>query len=91
MFFVISLGKWQKTCSRSFFGFCIAWGMALRPKQIEAAQQFLRGVVALSSFSEIREKQWRGVSTTVKKVALLTPAFFLGNGHDCGLTADEYG
>ena len=48
--------------------------MASRPKQIEAAQKFLRGVVASSSFSEIREQQWRGVSKSLEKVAVLTPA-----------------
>ena len=43
-------------------------------KQIEAAQRILRGVVALGSFSDIREKQWRGVSKALGKVPVLTPA-----------------
>eukprot|EP00435_Cladocopium_sp_Y103_P018240 s4746_g4.t1 len=48
--------------------------MASNLKQIEAAQRFLRGVVALGSFSEIREKQWRGVSKSLEKLSVLTPA-----------------
>ena len=48
--------------------------MASHPKHIEAAQKFLRGVVALSSFSEIREKQWRGVVKALEKVSALMPA-----------------
>ena len=55
----------------AFFGF---GGMASNLKQIEAAQRFLRGLVALGSFPEIREKQWRGVSKALEKLTVLTPA-----------------
>ena len=64
----------EKTYVSQLLSLCVAYRKASRPKQMEAAQKFLRGVVALSSFSEMREKQWRGVSKSLEKVAVLTPA-----------------
>jgi hypothetical protein len=48
--------------------------MAASLKQIEAAQRFLRGIVSLGSFSEIREKQCRGVCHALGKLSMLTAA-----------------
>ena len=48
-------------------------GMAAE-KQIDAAQKFLRGIVSLTSYAEVRDKQAQGRQRALEKITAFSAA-----------------